>query len=1463
MSKINKLRFVNLNYNHNTMKIDDETFYLDGQDTMLNLRNGGGKSVLVQMVMAPLVNKRYRALKDRTFESYFTTNTPTYIMIEWILDDEAGYLLTGMMVRKKDVLSDKDSKDKLDIINFIHEYKEKNEYDIKRIPIVEINNGKKMVKSFLNSKKLFEELKKNKEVRFNYYDMNNPVTTKNYFEKLQEYKINHKEWETIIKQINLKESGLSELFIKAKDSSGLVKSWFLPAVENKLRKDEDRIKNYRNLVKRYIEQYKANKANIDKKEKIELFNKLSEDIKNSCDEFILTIEERKGLENKIANIIRILKNNYEDKENEEKELECLINQLVEKIAELFYEEYSIKIYRKEDKIEELEEYVKELDNLVNKSKEEKKALNRKNEILECSKIHKEYQSRSQELQSLESELKILTKKKDDNTPHINNIGFTIREILNKEISDMKEKVDERKTDINVLEFEKEKLKNILNENRLLINKLKGREGFLKASLESFDKIQSNFNDKYNENIIRNISGYFNEESLLSIRRNIEDYNFDLNKNMKNITEDIFYNKEILKSKNNEKERNTKLMFDFENQLKNNESLIEELDEKVKICIDVIKYIDFGEERVFDTEDILNAFYTKIDFLEREKSKLIRQEEDILDELDKLEGGRVLELPKEIKKKLEYKDIKIIYGMEWLKKNGYSTEKNIEVVKNNPFIPYSLIMNSSEIEILKREGLDIFISNPISIINRLDLESNFLEVDQSMVSFNKLNFFVSFNNKLLDEKELIKLIEEKKQYLESIRSNIENRKNEIRFLEKKKEIIQYSKLDKEKYENVKREKTFLEKKIIEIRENEISIAREFGKIEINISELENTKKVLEENIRKNLEKINSFNELIEEYNKYKDNKDELSLIEFKIEEINKFLKENENRELEIDKTLKDINNIMVSYNNSLEKLKSEAIEFSFYKEGLFIKKDKEDLLAEFYVLNKQITASEKDLKKRREEKSRAFKEIEDELNAKANKYNVAEAEYINEVYNINRDFELKDLMEKEDKNYNYLKDKRSNILQEIASEKSNVENLYESLEKDLGKTKAKSKALLYDKNFKEEIAKLKIEKASNEKKIKEVINEKNKIDKYLIDLSQFNEFVIEKEEDIFIDIKDLDNTIGSIKRDLFEKKDLELKKEAKLNNCIIDIENKDSFRNENIFKSSIQSLKSLVSKPIKFKEHLNLVINSYNSIIEKLLIDIKLIEDEEEKILDSILEYIEEVNKNISIIDDNSTININNKRVKMLNITVQDFEKNKINYRLKLKDYIEAIRERAIKELEKNNSIEEIISNNITLFKLYDEIIGVENVEIKLYKIEENRQRIISWDEVSKNSGGEGFLSAFVILTSLLSYMRKDENDIFSRKEDGKVLIMDNPFAQTSSSHLLKPLMDIAKKSNTQLICLTGLGGDSIYNRFDNIYVLNLVSSKLNNSIKYMKSEHIKGDKEEKTEIIVSSRLKIEEQTSLF
>ena len=94
--------------------------------------------------------------------------------------------------------------------------------------------------------------------------------------------------------------------------------------------------------------------------------------------------------------------------------------------------------------------------------------------------------------------------------------------------------------------------------------------------------------------------------------------------------------------------------------------------------------------------------------------------------------------------------------------------------------------------------------------------------------------------------------------------------------------------------------------------------------------------------------------------------------------------------------------------------------------------------------------------------------------------------------------------------------------------------------------------------------------------------------------------------------------------------------------------------------------------------------------------------------------------------------------------------------------------------------------------------------------------------------------------------------------------MDNPFAQTNAAHLLIPMMDMAKKTNTQLICLTALGGDSIYSRFDNIYVLTLVSSGLNRSLEYLRGERIKGVENE-TQRMLSAQIQTEdmEQLDLF
>ena len=214
---------------------------------------------------------------------------------------------------------------------------------------------------------------------------------------------------------------------------------------------------------------------------------------------------------------------------------------------------------------------------------------------------------------------------------------------------------------------------------------------------------------------------------------------------------------------------------------------------------------------------------------------------------------------------------------------------------------------------------------------------------------------------------------------------------------------------------------------------------------------------------------------------------------------------------------------------------------------------------------------------------------------------------------------------------------------------------------------------------------------------------------------------------------------------------------------------------------------------------------------------------------------------------------------MLKIQLPDWEENESLYRVRLFDLIDEITRRGIAIFERNENAQEYFGAQLTTKNLYDTVVGIGEVQIKLYKIEEQREYPITWAQVARNSGGEGFLSAFVVLSSLLCYMRRDDTDFFADRNEGKVLVMDNPFAQTNAAHLLKPLMDMAGKANTQLICLTGLGGESIYNRFDNIYVLNLIAASLRNGMQYMKTDHIKGSEPNTLEV---SQIEVVEQMEL-
>ncbi len=93
------------------------------------------------------------------------------------------------------------------------------------------------LKNFAACRQLFDGYKKDPSVKFFSYDMSNSAQSRQYFDKLAEYQIYYKEWETIMKKVNLKESGLSELFADCRDEKSLVEKWLLDAVASKLNKE--------------------------------------------------------------------------------------------------------------------------------------------------------------------------------------------------------------------------------------------------------------------------------------------------------------------------------------------------------------------------------------------------------------------------------------------------------------------------------------------------------------------------------------------------------------------------------------------------------------------------------------------------------------------------------------------------------------------------------------------------------------------------------------------------------------------------------------------------------------------------------------------------------------------------------------------------------------------------------------------------------------------------------------------------------------------------------------------------------------------------------------------------------------------------------------------------------------------------------------------------------------------------
>ena len=257
MPKFNATRIVNLTYNNKSEnavnKIVDQTFEMEGEHTLALLRNGGGKTVQIQMMMSPFVSAKYRNLGSRTFDDYFTDEkNPTYIATEWLLENNDKVLI-GLAVKKSSAMSDEEGSKGLDIMSYVYEYSDTNEeFSIRNMPFSKQTDTGYTVMSMSEAEELFKKLKTKNKFTFDYFNLNIDSNRSRYYKKLRSYSIEPTEWESLMRTINQDEGGLSKLFENAKTESALIESWFLKNIHVKLNKENEVIKEMGKSIKQYI-----------------------------------------------------------------------------------------------------------------------------------------------------------------------------------------------------------------------------------------------------------------------------------------------------------------------------------------------------------------------------------------------------------------------------------------------------------------------------------------------------------------------------------------------------------------------------------------------------------------------------------------------------------------------------------------------------------------------------------------------------------------------------------------------------------------------------------------------------------------------------------------------------------------------------------------------------------------------------------------------------------------------------------------------------------------------------------------------------------------------------------------------------------------------------------------------------------------------------------------------------------
>jgi chromosome segregation ATPase len=721
MPHVKSIRLVNVHFNNATQFYDDFTMELGGRNTTYDLENGGGKSLLLLMVLQTVLPKSYlRREKPLSLLFQGGKDRTSHVAVEWMLEEGSGYkyLLTGFSGRKRrgaaepagaNSSEEEEGLQAADIehLNWCVFYNDNRVTGIRLVPLLGAEAGKKSYAGFEEIRK-YIQLIKQKGVPAEVFDR-----IDRYQSYISAHHLLFAEW-NIIRGINSGENNIESYFRQNATSRKLIENQFVKIVEDveALNKGEKGSDDSLLLADTLIEirtrlnEYLRLKGHMAEYEKIKEYY---EEFGQKNEEFLKAYQEYEACKILAAAIHKLIKNKLktlEEKKTATKaKLDCSTTGSIEGQQLKRLLEAGLVNHEKEKLVAVLRRLEAEKDQLAAGQRELEKRLNH----LLTLEGYGEYRKVKAKVREIRQRLQTLETNEDSVQTDYRVVGGKLRYLTDKLFQELDKEEKKTKATRDELEKEKENAQQERIDNEKIAAKL---EGEMETLIQQETSLQAKLKGLHDFFLKRGeMDAFLLPEQFL---RHLEEERSRYLSELDTISERIkFIDSELqdlgLLAVKTEGEINRK---------KENKKPLESWLEAWQFELSGLekKAAGFGKNTVLEYKEGLRQLIHKesLSKLEKEiESKRLRRKKQLSEDRGYyVPNEEILSLASQLGAKCEF----VQTGIDWIARAEPEERENI--LGQMPYLPFSVIIDRGSFAKLKNGRLkpDFSSDYPVPLVN---------------------------------------------------------------------------------------------------------------------------------------------------------------------------------------------------------------------------------------------------------------------------------------------------------------------------------------------------------------------------------------------------------------------------------------------------------------------------------------------------------------------------------------------------------------------------------------------------------------------------------------------------------------------------------------------------------------------------------------------------------------------------